>query len=231
VSRIKKIYLDINIAHDRMCHINEQDLKTTMKQFGIELTGNMNPCPACLLYKSKIKNIPKLSTTQATKSGERIFMDTSGPFTKSLGGNYYWHKICDQYTTMSWDKFMKAKNEVPEIVEKFIEMCKGINKSIEYIRCDNAGEHQNELRNICAKHGVKLEYTAPYTPQQNGMVERRFATDRLRGNAMMEAAGINEFNKRILWAEAVNTASKLGNLVTDKDGITAYETFYGYPSR
>ena len=47
VSSIKKVYLDINVAHDRMCHINEKDLRATMNKYGIELTGKMNPCPAC----------------------------------------------------------------------------------------------------------------------------------------------------------------------------------------
>ena len=122
VSSIKKVYLDINIDHDRMCHINEKDLRATMYKYGIKLTGNRNPCPACLIDKAKIKTIPKMSLTQATRPGERIFMDTSGPFTTTLSGNFYWNKICDQYSKFSWDQFLKAKSEVPERMEEFFEM-------------------------------------------------------------------------------------------------------------
>ena len=101
VSSTKKFYLDINIAHDRMGHMNEKDLHSTMKQHGIVLTGKLQPCSACLLYKSRIKNISKLSFTQATMPGERIFMDTRGPHEQTLGRHYYWNKICDQYSKMS----------------------------------------------------------------------------------------------------------------------------------
>ena len=63
------------------------------------------------------------------------------------------------------------------------------------------------------------------------MVERRFATDRLRGNAMLEAAGINDANKKLLWAEAVRTACKVGTLVPDMKGNSSYEKFYGQPPK
>ena len=56
-----KIYLDINIAHDRKGHMNENSSKTTMKQYAIESAGTLSLCPACLAYKSKTKIINKLS--------------------------------------------------------------------------------------------------------------------------------------------------------------------------
>jgi transposase InsO family protein len=45
-----------------------------------------------------------------------------------------------------------------------------------FFRCDNAGKY-GKIGLLCHKFGVTLEYTAPYTPQQNGVVERQFATD------------------------------------------------------
>jgi hypothetical protein len=37
-----------------------------------------------------------------------------------------------------------------------------------------------------------MEYTAPYTPQQNGVVENQFDTDLRRSQSMMETADLTE---------------------------------------
>jgi hypothetical protein len=57
-----------------------------------------------------------------------------------------------------------------------------------------------------------MEYTAPNTPQQNGVSEGRFVTDRDRTLAMMFEARLDDATRKKLWAEAVNAASNIGNL-------------------
>ena len=49
-------------------------------------------------------------------------------------------------------------------VEKLVTQLQGRGLKVEYIRCDNAGEHQNKLRELCDQEGITVEYTAPYTP-------------------------------------------------------------------
>ena len=71
------------------------------------------------------------------------------------------------------------------------------------VRCDNAGENivleresdKNELRII-------IEYTAPGTPQQNGVVERAFVTVRGRARPMMNHAGFTMAKIHQMWCEA-----------------------------
>lgn len=44
-------------------------------------------------------------------------------------------------------------------------------------RTDRGGEfNSNEFKNYCEDNGIERHYTAPYTPQQNGVVERRNRT-------------------------------------------------------
>ena len=52
------------------------------------------------------------------------------------------------------------------------------------------------LARCCDKNemGIKFEYTAPGTPQQNRVVERAFVTLIGRGRAMMNHAGFKESN-------------------------------------
>ena len=61
----------------------------------------------------------------------------------------------------------------------------------------------------------------------NGVVERHFVTARDRGMAMMFAARLNGEHQKLLWAEAVETASTLGDItVTLKKDKSAHELFY-----
>ena len=44
-----------------------------------------------------------------------------------------------------------------KLVERQFDAFKGRGLKVEYLRCDNAGEHQKKLQLLCEKHGVQLE--------------------------------------------------------------------------
>ena len=90
---------------------------------------------------------------------------------------------------------------------------------MEYICCDNAGGNL-ALKRECEKDGlgIKFELIAPNTPQQNGLVERKFATLWGRVRAMMEGANLSRVLRKGLWTEAANTATDLDNYFPDKEG-------------
>jgi hypothetical protein len=173
--------IDMNTAHNRFGHVNEQSLRTTMSHFGIKLTGKLNACPGCLLYKARARGVPKTTKLNASSPGGNFYLDTSGPYSETLKRNRYWVKICDQYSGMSWNYFVAEKSQISHVLAQQFKLFKGHGKKVKYLCLDNAGEHQTELCNTCAQAGVTLEYTAPSTPQLNGVVERRFVTDRTKG--------------------------------------------------
>ena len=73
---------------------------------------------------------------------------------------------------------MKKKDELKEVMIPFIkELREKYTAPVKYIMCDCAGEN-NALDKACKQEGlgIQFEYTAPGTPQQNGRVERKFAT-------------------------------------------------------
>ena len=75
---------------------------------------------------------------------------------------------------------------------------------------------------------IRFEYTAANTPQQNGRVERKFATIYGRVRSMLTGAGIEGALRKSLWAEAGNTAINLMNIqVPHKTEKTPYEKFSG----
>ena len=82
------------------------------------------------------------------------------------------------------------------------------------IKLDNSGENRmlqtkSDQQNV----GIKFKFTAPGTPQQNSVVERKFQTLTGRARAMMNHAGFDDNFKKKFWCEAVSTTTKLGNIM------------------
>ena len=78
------------------------------------------------------------------------------------------------------------------------------------IRSDHGREFENsKLGSFCCNQGIKQEFSAPKTPQQNGVVERK-------NRVFQEMARVMLHNKNLaksFWGEAVNTAYHILNIV------------------
>ena len=84
-------------------------------------------------------------------------------------------------------------------------------------RSYNAGENlrfETEAKN--ESWGIHFEFTAAYTPQQNAIVERQFATWWGMIRTSMRIAGLNK-NKKLknkLWSECSNLAMDVFNIIS-----------------
>ena len=110
---------------------------------------------------------------------------------------------------------MKRKNELVEPVIDWIKALKarhGIHVKI--IRCDNAGENEVlERESEKNQLGIIFEYSAPGTPQLNGVVERAFVTVMGRARALTNHTGFTMTKRQQLWCEAAQTATLLDNIL------------------
>ena len=103
---------------------------------------------------------------------------------------------------MCWSRFPKQKSNLPEIALFFIkELEQEEGTKVASIRLDNSGKNR-ALEVACKQEGLgfKFEFTAPNTPEQNGRIERKFATLYGRMRAMMSAMPKQGTNT--LWTEA-----------------------------
>ena len=139
----------------------------------------------------------------------------------------YWLLVVDEATSMKWSFFLKSKDSQVALLIGFIKTLQNQNKQVKFIRCDNAGENIS-LQQALDSEGmnIKFEFTARETPQQNGKVERAFATLYGRMRAMMVAAKWDDEMKHKLWMEAAATATKLDTIMNDKGEKSPYEQFY-----
>ena len=152
------------------------------------LTGTVLPCGSCALAKGRANAVPKSTMTKASMPGERLFLDISGPFSSSLLNNKYWLKIVDDRSRYSWDCFLPNKNGLDVPLQQLLTKNKALGRACKFLRCDNAGENNKQVRAVCDMFGITMEMTAPYSPQMNGVVERSFVTCKERAFASMYCA-------------------------------------------
>jgi hypothetical protein len=218
---------DFKKFHDMIGHASIENSKITAAKMGIKLTGKIISCEDCLLAKMKRKNINKLSLGKSKIPGERILIDISYIKRKSLGGKDTWLLIEDQATNFKWSYFMRRKVELMDEMIKFIKTMISKNpESIKFIRLDNAGENLG-LKSRIELEGldIKMEYTNPETPEQNGQVERSFATLWGKVRFMLNRSVVTQDLREKLWAECASTGTKLNNIISRKDGNTPFEKF------
>ena len=63
---------------------------------------------------------------------------------------------------------------------------------IRKLRTDNGGEYvKNTFINFCTENGIQMQHTVPYTPQQNGVAERKNRTLKEMANCMLQSKGLS----------------------------------------
>jgi hypothetical protein len=93
-------------------------------------------------------------------------------------------------------------------------------------RSDRGGEfNSTAFCKFCDDGGIKHFTTAPYTPQQNGVVERRYQTTVEMARCLLKSMAMPP----TFWGEAVKTAVYLLNRAPTRsvDGMTPYEAWHG----
>ncbi|KAJ9542293.1 hypothetical protein OSB04_028799 [Centaurea solstitialis] len=131
----------------------------------------------------------------------------------------------DDYSRFTWVYFLRTKDETSGLIKPFvIRMENKTNLRVKVIRSDNGTEFKNaDLNSFCEEKGIERQYSAPRTPQQNGVAERRNRT-------LIEAARTMLPDSKLpitFWAEAGNTACYVQNrvLIVKSKGKTPYELF------
>jgi hypothetical protein len=138
-----------------------------------------------------------------------------------------------QYTHFFWSYFLKSKDEqVQVIITHLIHITNDEKVKVEFIRCDNSGENhdiQNQIKDKHPKLDCKFELTALDSPQQNGKVERKFATIYGRVWAMLNEAEFDWPLRHAMWAYASLHPTKLDNLFTRPDThLSPVYMYYGH---
>jgi transposase InsO family protein len=219
--------------HRRLAHVGMRNLHKLQKDDRIlGLTNTVfkkdRPCSACQAGKQVRTHHHAKNIMTTIRLLEMLHMNLFGPVAYiSIGSNKYDFVIVDDYSRFTLVFFLQDKSETQEMLKKFLRRAHNeFDDKVKKIRGDNRTELKNtRVEDFLDEEGIKQEFLAPYTPQQNGMAEKKNHTLIEMVRTMLdEYKTLDRF-----WAEAINTVCHVTNRLYLQNLIkkTSYELLTG----
>ncbi|KAF8672420.1 hypothetical protein HU200_049631 [Digitaria exilis] len=220
------------IWHARFGHLHFAVLRKMGREGlvrGLPLLSQVEQvCEACLAGKHRQAPFPRQAQGRSTEVLQLLHGDICGPISPPTpSGNRYFLLLVDDYSRYMWISLLPTKNAAADAI-KHIQAAteRKSGKKVMALRTDRGGEFAAaDFVKYCAELGVQRQLTAAYSPQQNGVVERRNQTVVGTARSMMKAKDL----PGVFWGEAVTTAVYLLNRSSSKStgGKTPYELWTG----
>ncbi|XP_062103169.1 uncharacterized protein LOC133814190 [Humulus lupulus] len=201
---------------------------TVVSTSGIHVLTRIRSNDKCYLLRTNL--VCNEAKTDETEQWHYKFGHLNYRDLESLSGKRYVMVCVDDYTRFSWVRFLREKFDS---FENFKGLCLSLQaekgekvKKVIRLRSDHGKEFENNIfADFGNQEGIAHEFSAPKTPQQNGVVERKNRTLQEMARVMLNA---KKLSKR-LWAEAVNTTCYISNRVHLRPGTkqTSYELWKG----
>jgi hypothetical protein len=170
----------------------------------------------------------RTSLYRARRRLELVHGDLCGPISPAtLGGDKYFLLIVDDHSRYMWVETIRAKDEALRFIKR-IKALAETDSTLRLcaLRTDRGGEFNlNKFAAFCDEHGVKHFTTAPYSPQQNGFVERRNQTVAEMARSLLKSKDM----PAVFCGEAVRMAVHILNRAPTRslEGRTPYEAWKG----
>ncbi|CAA6675444.1 unnamed protein product [Spirodela intermedia] len=218
--------------HARLGHVNMTALRKMAREElvrGLPAVGQVDQlCEACLAGKQKRSPFPQQGEYRARRVLELVHSDLCGPIApETPNGSKYFLLLVDDRSRYMWVAMLRSKDRAAVAIKEIKARAEGESGlKLGALRTDRGGEFtSHEFAEYCAGEGIHRQHTAPYSPQQNGIVERRNGTVVATARSMLKAKGLPGW----FWGEAVATAVYLLNRCPTKsvDGMTPFEVWHG----
>ncbi|GJZ34215.1 putative RNA-directed DNA polymerase [Tanacetum coccineum] len=210
------------IWHSRLGHPSDQVLKVLEHELVFD-NCDLGHCEICQRSKQTREPFP-LSEHKSSVLVELVHLDLWGPDRiASKEGFRYFLTIVDDYTRSVWVYMLKGKDEVFDCVLAFYNLIKNqFGKIVKTFRSDNGTEFVNKMfSKFCVDNGIIHQTTCAYTPQQNGIVERKHRHLLNVARSLLFQGGLPLY----LWSECIMTAAYLINRLPSSvlNGKTPFE--------
>ncbi|KAL0641872.1 hypothetical protein Bca4012_102526 [Brassica carinata] len=190
--------------HARLGHPHERALNLMLPGVSFE----NNECEACILGKH-CRTVFTKSTTVYEKCFDLIHSDVWTAPCLSRDNHKYYVTFIDEKSKYTWLTLIPTKDRVLDAFKNFqAYVTNHYNAKIKIFRSDNGGEYTGQAFKLhLSQHGILHQTSCPYTPQQNGVAERK-------NRHLMEVARSMMFQSNVpkkFWSDAVATACYLIN--------------------
>ncbi|KAL8132353.1 hypothetical protein AgCh_008011 [Apium graveolens] len=218
--------------HSHLGHVNFQALVHMSKNgmaYGLpHITQLKQICTRCLMAKQIRQPFLCQTNFNAKQAFELVYGDLCGPISPpTKTGNRYFFLLVDDFSKYMWVYLLTSKDEAYEVFKKFRVMVKRENeKKVKVFRTDRGGEFNSKaFSTYCEDTGITRHLTAPYTPQQNGVVERRNRTIVAMARSFIKERKLPSW----FWGEAIRHSVYVLNRLSTRSlsEKTPYEALKG----
>ena len=161
--------------HHRLGHPSSNILSIILHQLQLPSSSLESICSSC--QQGNSCRLPFTSAVPSTTGVlQLLHCDLWGPSPiLSLVGFKYYVLLIDDFTRYSWMFPIKLKSDFYHVFVNFCTLVENqFNTSIKMIRTDGGGEFSTKLlAKFLQAKGILHQKTCPYTPEQNGIVERK----------------------------------------------------------
>jgi len=129
--------------------------------------------------------------------------------------------LIDSFSRFAVTYLLNSKDEVDHALQKYI----ADNGCPRILVTDNAREFRfGKFSDLCLERGIRQEFTAAYTPEENGKIERLWSSLNGMARCLLRTANLNER----FWSFAFLTANHIKNRCWHSAiKMTPYEKFFG----
>ncbi|MCO5549363.1 hypothetical protein L7F22_002833 [Adiantum nelumboides] len=223
---------DAELWHARFGHVGYGSLMTLQRHNMVHDLSllEMPPrhvCEGCVLGKMHRFAFSQDGFVRATRKLQLVHSDVCGPMrTPSVGNSLYFVTFIDDFSRFCWVYPLKAKSYVFANFQHYVSMVENeTGCKVQTLRTDRGGEYMSgAFKDFSGKKGIKNQCTMPYTPQQNGVAERKNRSLMEMARCMLKAKSL----PHKLWMEAVACAAHVLNRCPTcaLKTITPYESWY-----
>ena len=204
----------IMVTHKQMGHPSFSLLKELYPSLFKDVIFEHLLCESCQLGQMK-RNTYQITNKRCIKPFSLIHCDIWGPApTEDLYG-YQWFLIfVDDHSRFTWVELLKSKSETTQLLINFTKMIeRQFETKVKGFRTDNAKDFcNNTLKEFFEKKGIRHETSCPYTPQQNGLAERKIGDIMNKSRTLL----IDAHMPRNLWGFSVMTSVTCINRIPSK---------------
>ena len=226
---VKFAYLpnSFNLWHGRLGHVNRKSLQ---KLISLDLLPKFNidkqyKCETCV--EAKLATASFRSIERSSEPLDLVHTDVCDlKYVQSRGGKSYFITFIDDCTRYCYVYLMRSKDEAIDMFVHYKnEVENQLGKKIKMLRSDRGGEYESPFAQLCAENGIIHQTTAPYSPQQNGIAERKNRTLKEMMNSLLLGSGAPQN----FWGEALLSSNYILNRLPHKKlDKTPYELWKGH---
>ena len=220
------------IWHKKLSHLNFSNLNELVRKDLVRglpkvMFNADGLCDACQKAKQRRTSFKNKTESSIDEPLHLLHLDLFGPVNVlSISKKRYALVIVDEFTRFTWVYFLFRKDETPEIILEHVKLMENNSvHKVKILRSDNGTEFKNtQMNDFCKQKGISHQFSAPGTPQQNGVVERKNRTLIEAGRTMLEEANLPTY----FWEEAISTACFTQNCtLINRHGVTPYQSLKG----